>query len=455
MSRLNFLILPLYNLLLPFALLVLLPGSIVKMRRRGGYGGRFWQRFGFFDRETKARLAAIRGRCLWIHAVSVGEVNIARRLIDELLRREPERPLALSVTTTTGFAVATQNAPENLLVIYSPLDLPPVVRAVFRRLRPLQLILVEAEVWPNLVRHARRLNVPVSLVNARLSPRSERRYRRFRWLAAPVFGMLDQVLAQEPEDVPRWTGIGVNPERVTVTGSVKFDPAGAPGPSPERAAAFRRLLEQHFGAPLPPFVLAASTHAGEEKALAERWKTARAAVPQARLLIAPRHAERRAEVLADVESAGLSAALRSAVPPETPGDPDALILDSTGELRDWQALAAVVVIGKSFLAHGGQNPVEAITAGVPVITGPHMENFAALVNLLERAEGVRRLADLSELAPALIEWLRNPEKAAAFALRGRDALMRHHGATARATGELEKMRKNSKKNLQSSDSHAL
>ncbi|MDB6070702.1 MAG: Three-deoxy-D-manno-octulosonic-acid transferase domain protein [Verrucomicrobiales bacterium] len=520
------LVLLIYNLLLPFALLVLLPVSVLKMRRRGGYGSKFWQRFGFFDKATAARLEAVSGKCRWVHAVSVGEVNVARKLIRELLKREPGTPVVLSVTTSTGYAVACEKAPDELTVIYSPVDLALVVGPVFARIRPRQFILVEAEVWPNLVRVMQRARVPVVLVNARLSPRSERRYRKFRWFTAPVFGMLDKVLVQEPEDVARWEGIGAGKGRVAVTGSIKFDQLGQASSNPERVGEFRKLLSGVFGGVVPRVVLLASSHAGEEQAMAEIWNGMKSEFPDAALLIAPRHAERRAEVLIGVTAAGLRGTLRSELPeprldaaPALPGGhhsdlslaedppnmtadnssgisrgdlagnpgiplannpannspaafaaadaedaddaddaadaaatsaadaasaaaaaapfsesalrPEVLVVDSTGELRDWQALAEVVIIGKSFLAKGGQNPVEAIAAGVPVLTGPHMENFAALMILLKSAHGICQVDGLAEVAPAVRNMLSSPGDSRAMSTRGRTALERHSGATRR------------------------
>ena len=435
-----FLVLLIYNFLLPFALLVLLPVSLIKMRRRGGYGAKFWQRFGFFDKATAARLAEGCGKCRWIHAVSVGEVNVARKLIRQLLKREPDIPVVLSVTTSTGYAVACEKAPPQLTVIYSPVDLALVVGPVYARIMPRQFILVEAEVWPNLVRVMQRAQVPVVLVNARLSPRSEKRYRMFRWFVAPVFGMLDKVLVQEPEDVNRWQDIGAKPGHVEVTGSIKFDQEGHVSSVPERVGEFRKILPGIFGGLFPRLVLVASSHSGEELALAGLWSRMRQDFPDVRLLIAPRHAERRAEVLSAVEAAGLSGTLRSMLPVEGSTETDVLIIDSTGELRDWQALAEVVIIGKSFLAKGGQNPVEAIAAGVPVLTGPHMENFSALMKLLKSVDGIHQLPELDfpATAAALRVCLENPAAAKAMAERGRGALGRHAGAT-RRTAEVLKL----------------
>lgn len=427
----------LYNLLLPLGLLILLPASLIKMRRRGGYGRDFPQRFGSFRDEVRAALTAGQGRAWWIHAVSVGEVNVARKLIAEIRRRHPDLPLVLSVTTSTGHAVARENAPAGLTVIYSPVDFGWVVRRVLRLIRPARYILMEAELWPNLVRNARRQGIPVLLANARLSPRSERRYRRFRALAGPLFSMLDRVLVQEESDIARWSGIGVPPERIAVTGSIKYDPAGAPG-GPSRVEEFRALLEGLWGTPAPPLLMLASAHAGEEKLIGEVFLRLRQRIPALRYAAVPRHAERRQEVAADLAALGLTVALRtqlSAAPPQ----PDVLVIDSTGELRDWQSLATLVVIGKSFLAEGGQNPAEAITAGVPVFTGPHMENFLPLMELLTAAHGVTPVASVEALETALLAALEHSADALATAARGRAALTAHSGASRRTVDEIERL----------------
>jgi 3-deoxy-D-manno-octulosonic-acid transferase len=423
----------LYNLLLPAAMLVLVPANLIKMRRRGGYRGKFRERCGFFSAEVKESLRAGRGRAWWIHAVSVGEVNVAQKLLTEIRHRDPERPLVLSVTTSTGRAVAERNIPPGVTVIYSPLDFGWVVRAVLRCIQPERYVLMESELWPNLVRRATLRGIPVILANARLSPRSERRYLKLKPVAVPILSMLRRVLVQDESDVARWAAIGVPAERIRVTGSIKYDLAG--GVNFDRVEEFRALLQSMWDDPLPPVLLAASTHAGEEKALAEVFTALRQEVPRLAFLVAPRHAERRAEVSADLVAGGLRPALRSAWS-EAPLHPDALVIDSTGELRDWQALASVVVIGKSFLAEGGQNPAEAIAAGVPVITGPHMENFAPLMDLLRGADGITEVGSVEELGPVLKEVLGNLEGARAQAARGREALERHRGAAGRAVEEI-------------------
>ncbi len=418
------LVLLLYNLLLPVALLAALPGHLLKMRRRGGYRKGFGERLGVYSRDKRCALAGL-DRPLWIHAVSVGEVNIAAKLIVALREADPGVPIVLSTTTPTGQAIARRGGAD--VVIYHPLDLPPCARSALRKVKPRGLVLVEAEVWPNLVSMARRRGIPISLVNARLSPRSERRYRKFRAFAAPVFGLLDNVCVQELEDVARWEALGVPPERITHAGSIKFDAAG--GGSPRPRAEFRALLDKHLGGRRATILLAGSTHAGEEALIGGMYLRLRERFPDLHYLVAPRHAERRGEILEELRAAGLNPALRSEG--GGAGEADCLVIDSTGELGAWYCEADLVVIGKSFLAEGGQNPVEPLFAGKPVFYGPHMENFAALVAMLDREGGAEGVEDIEGLEAKLSESLERPAQAEAMVGRAIGVLAAHDGAAAR------------------------
>src|SRR5436190_14510274 len=191
-----------YNLLYPLGLLLFLPGQIAKLVGRGNYRPKFGQRLGCYDRTVRARLSS--HRCTWIHAVSVGEVAIALKLAAKLRELEPDFFSVLTTTTTTGFAFATRAVGEGMEVLYSPLDFWPIMRRAYAVIRPVRVVLVEAEVWPNLAAEARNRRIPLALVNARLSKRSEVRFQRFRSLIGPTFRCLDAVCVQEPEDLPRW-----------------------------------------------------------------------------------------------------------------------------------------------------------------------------------------------------------------------------------------------------------
>ncbi len=410
-----------YNLLFPLALLVFLPGYVVKMLRRGNYREKFGQRLGFYDRATRRRLASARNT--WVHAVSVGEVMIALKLVRTMKAAEPALRVALTTTTTTGFALAARDAPDWLEVLYTPLDFWPIMRRAFTLIRPERIILVEGELWPNMTALTRQRKIPLALVNARLSPRSERRFRQFRAVVRPLFARLDLVCVQEPEDVARWESLGVSRERIHPVGSIKFDPTGE-APDPEKPRAFLEEMEISLARPI---LLAGSTHEGEEEILAQVFQDLRDEFPGLFLVIAPRHVERATEIERKLRVMGLTTAFRSA----SVTKPDLLLLDTTGELRNWYPVATIVFIGKSLTARGGQNPVEAIVADRPVLFGPHMENFARLAEQLLQAQGAVQPQDSAALTNAAATLLRDPQARAHLVSNAHGVLRAHRGATSR------------------------
>lgn len=418
----------LYNLLFPVGLLFFLPAYLLKMRRRGNYRRNFAQRFGIYSPELRDRLA--RQSSIWIHAVSVGEVAIALKLAATMRQLDPTFRCVLTTTTTTGYSVAERDAPEWLQVLYNPLDFLPVVRRAFAVIRPTRIILVEAEIWPNLAAEARQRRIPLALVNARLSPRSERRFRRFRALVAPTFRSLDLVCVQEPADVDRWQSLGVEPSRIRHVGSIKFDSVDVAAPSLQPFGMLPRL-----GIAADAQVLfGGSTHAGEEEVLAQTLLELRREFPSLVLIIAPRHVERAAEIRVRLEQLGLFVRQRTDVG-NIETAVDCLLLDSTGELRNWYAVAAVVFVGKSLTTNGGQNPVEPILANKPVIFGPHMENFAVLASALVAAGGAVQVRDAVSLREAAAELLRNPSVRTQLVDNAQRVIASHRGATER-TAEL-------------------
>ncbi len=431
--------LTLYNLALPFGLALMLPAAILKMRRRNGRWRDLAQRIGWHNDETQAAIAALPQRKrFWVHAVSVGEVGVAQKLIVRLLRQHSDLGIVLSTTTPTGHALATEFAARHagrIVAIYNPVDLPGVGRLMLGRIQPTHIVLVEAEVWPNLTSAATRLGIPVSLVNARLSPRSERRYRKFRWLVEPVFRMLHQVLVQEEADTARWLGLGVDAERIRLTGSIKYDPEGSLVPA-AKIDELRCVLTQTGIASAQPILLAASTHAGEEIELARVFQHLREIIRDLVLLIVPRHVERRAEISSALQTLGLSPALRSDSASRVDSNAPVFLIDTTGELAAWQHLATLVVVGKSFLSKGGQNPAEAALAQKPVLFGPHMENFTPLVDLLLKKRGAQQVADFNELESACLTLLQDRAKTSAMAQAGHTALKAHEGATQRSITHL-------------------
>jgi len=414
-----------YNLVYPVGLLFFLPGQIMKLVRRGNYRHKLGQRFGFYDNQVRTRLATHRNT--WIYAVSVGEVAIALKLAATLRKLDPDFFCVVTTTTTTGFQVATAGANERMEVLYSPLDFWPIMRRAFAAIQPVRIILVEAEVWPNLAAEAQRQSIPLALVNARLSKRSEARFRRFDFLIAPTFRCLDAVCVQEPDDIERWVGLGVARERIHDVGSIKYDPAEVrlnPDLPLELLASFGIDRDS-------PILFGGSTHAGEEEILGEIFQRLRADFPAFTLIVAPRHVERVAEIRGRLEKLGLKISLRSESRRIRSSPPDCLLLDTTGELQHWYAVATIVFVGKSLTARGGQNPVEPILAGKPVLFGPHMENFSALAQALVVNKAAVQVRDPNSLQQQIAWLLRDRDAALRLVANAHSVLARHSGATER------------------------
>jgi 3-deoxy-D-manno-octulosonic-acid transferase len=411
-----------YNLLWPIGLLFFLPGYFAKMIRRGGYRDKFGQRLGIYDRELRDRLS--KQHSTWLHAVSVGEVNIALKLANALGVLEPDLRCVLTTTTTTGFALARKTAPHWIEVMYTPLDYWPIMRRAFSVIRPARIVLVEAEVWPNLAATAHARSISLALVNARLSARSERRYGRFRFFVAPTFRLLDLVCVPERRDVERWTALGVLRNRIHVTGNIKFD-LEVRTQSQTVAASV-----SDFGSD-PLVLFGGSTHRGEEEILARVFLKLREEFPALRLFIAPRHVERLKEIRVQLGALPLRVKLASEAPTGGATGADCLLLDTTGELDRWYGIATVVFIGKSLTAHGGQNPVEPIFAGKPVVFGPHMENFATLANTLVASNSAMQVADADSLKRTVAGLLCDRNARRRLVQNAHAALSEHQGATAR------------------------
>jgi 3-deoxy-D-manno-octulosonic-acid transferase len=434
----------LYRLLFPFAFLVALPFYALRLVRREkgraaqakppGYRLGIGQRFGRYDSEMRAHFAkSAQSAPVWICSISVGETLVALKIARAIRARDPQARIVLSVTTSTGYELLLREAAafEWLVPLYNPIDFLFAARAAISAIQPRVLMLTEGGIWPNLLTAARAAKIRIVLAGARLSPRSERRWRRFGKIARTVWGLFDLVCVPEAEDVARFESIGVASERIRHTGSVKFDNAAKDAPS--REAEFRALV-----APLSftgPLIVGGSTWAPEERALADAVEKLRADFPTLRLILVPRHVERAAAIAEDLTRAGLRVALRSKLPHT--GGADVLLVDTTGELRDWYALATVVFVGKSLpgIAEiGGQNAGEPAALGLPVVFGPHMENFTPLVAHLLHDDAAVQVAGAADLPGSIRTLLADSEKRAAIGTRARAALVPHQGAAARTAG---------------------
>lgn len=419
----RFLFLFIYNLFIPLFLIISIPGYLIKMKRRGGFGTGLSERFGIYRKKREEEPQ----NGLYVHAVSVGEVFIALKFIREWSKTHSE-PVVLATSTATGHQIVRDAKLPNVRPLYSPLDLPGLPGRCLSRFTPKAVVLIEAELWPNFAEVCHRRGIPMLMLNARLSPRSEGRYAKVRGITSILFSRLSAMGAQNENDRGRFAGIGVNPDIISVTGSIKFDVLGDT-PQGERKE-FRDILNRLSSG--KRIVLAASTHAGEESLIARAIREA-GAFP----LIVPRHAERRSAVVADLKAAGFTPLLRTENNlPETAPENACYIADTTGELKDWTNLADAVIIGKSFLAKGGQNPVEAIAAHKPVITGPDMSNFEDLVKLLENVGGILR-CPAEELSSTIRKTLKETEATTARTNAAYEALSVHSGATRRSVELVE------------------
>ena len=315
---------------------------------------------------------------IWIHAVSVGEVQAARTLIPGLRDRYPDHPLWLSTTTQTGRAVAARiEAVDGLF--YFPLDLPAVIDRVLDRVRPVLFLAVDTELWPNLLRGCARRGVRTMLVNGRISDRSYPRYRLVRWLLRRVLADVDRCCAQSEESARRLIDLGAPPGRVAMTGNLKFDAAAGSSPDPRPGD---DGLPGLFGwSPDRPVLMAASTHPGEEGPVLGAFLQLRTRVPDLVLMLAPRHPERGAEVAALAAERGVAAVRRSRLSEFGAGPADVVVLDTVGELAALFRAATVVFLGGSLVPAGGHNVIEPAVWGKAVVFGPHMENFAEIAEL--------------------------------------------------------------------------
>jgi len=407
-----------YRILFPLLLIPALPYYLWRMLRRGGYVTGFSQRLGFFPSPGPK---APGRRRFWIQAVSVGEIEAIGPLLRQL-RATGEAEIILTTTTSTGFRLAKDRYADVADAIgVFPADLWPCSALAWRRIRPDVIVLVEGELWPEHLAQARARGVPAFLINGRISDKSFARHLRFRSLSRHVLGHFRRIAAGSEEDARRFRELGCE---AVLTGNIKFDVASdAPMSVDERA---RLRADLGFGAdPRTVVLLGSSTWKSEEALLLRGVRAARAAGHDVRLLLVPRHSERRAEVVAEVSASGLDWHQRSSGGPAAPDGTVVHLADTTGELRRLTRAADLAFCGKSLAPHeGGQTPVEAAAAGVAIVYGPRMTNFRDIARGLEEAGAALKAADEARLAALLAHLLGD---AAARAEMGRRAAAWHQG----------------------------
>ena len=416
-----------YSLFLAFAFALALPWFLWKGRNTGKYLRTFRERMG----RLPVYLNVDGERSIWVHAVSVGEVLAARPLIESLKARFPGLRVFLSTTTMTGNAVARKSVRGTDGLFYAPFDWPGPVRKALATLNPALLLLVETEIWPNLIHEARAKGTRVAVVNGRISPRSFARYRLVRRWLESVLHDVDLFLMQAESHAERVRRIGAPAERVRVTGNLKFDAAEAPR-APGRLV--RLLLDGHRRD--HPMWVAGSTVTGEEELVLRAFHRVRERLPETRLVLAPRHPERFSEVPALIEAAGFRCLRRSELDPGRWRGGEVLLLDTMGELAQIYPLATVVFVGGSLVPSGGHNILEPAVAGKPIVVGPHMENFQEIADQFLAEGAMVQVRSAEELAREVESLLSDEVRRKSLGARARSLIERNRGALGRTLDAL-------------------
>lgn len=419
----------LYNILFTICFVLASPRYFWRMCRRGNWQTGFRQRFGKYDSNFKQSIT--NRHVLWAHAVSVGEVNICTALIRALEPRFPNLKIVVSTTTSTGMGELQSKLPNHIGKIYYPIDYRACVVRALSTINPEAIVLIEGEIWPNFLWRARELRKPIFLVNARLSPRSYRRYKLFRFLFKPLFASFRGVGAQNEADASKLRELGCRPEAIRIVGNLKFGGAALE----ERPTIDVPGMLAQLGVPQTAKVMiGGSTHKGEEAILAQIFLRLRTRIPELFLVLVPRHFERSREIGRELAQLGIKFCYRSEVTPQTryaARELDCLLVNTTGELKVFYRQADVVFIGKSLTAEGGQNPIEAGEIGKAMVFGPNMQNFAQVAKMFVERDGAIQVSDAGELEATFSGLLLDDARREQLGTNARSVVKENQGAIER------------------------
>jgi 3-deoxy-D-manno-octulosonic-acid transferase len=414
----------LYNLAFLLFGIAYLPIFLVKIRQAESRRTLLAERLGCFPRGWEEKFLG--KKILWLHAVSVGEVMAVQKFVERFLELFPEYHVVVTTVTPTGQKIAKKMEGEKISVCYFPFDLTGIVRKFLRRLKPECILLVETEIWPNLLIEAKRAGVPVGVVNGRLSARSVRRYDKFRFFFKPLFRRLDFVFVQGPEDARRFARLGVDSVRIHVLGNMKFDNVSLA--SQEGASVLDQ--RQQWGFEPEDWVwMAGSTHAGEEEILVNVFLDLLETYPSLKLFLAPRHVERCPELADWLKKRGFR--VRVATDPEPEQNFQVLLLDQLGVLKHNYGLADVVFMGGSLEPSGGQNPIEPAHFKRAIIHGPYVFNFENIYRALDREGGALLVRDEAQLKFALKRLFEHAQERHQLGENAFESVSRLQGATDR------------------------
>ena len=409
----------LYSVLTLLVLVACTPYFLYQAIRHNKYVGSLRQRLGYLpvsfnlDGEDS----------IWVHAVSVGEVNAALPLIEALRRRYAPRPMVVTTVTPTGSERVRKLFGDEVFHVYLPYDLPRAVKRFLDRIRPALAVVMETEIWPNLYYHCGRRGIPLAIVNARLSERSLRGYAPIRMLVREALGHVALVAAQSHADARRYRALGAPAERVHVSGNLKYDM-----PLPQGARQRADDLQAQWG-PTRPVWMAASTHEGEDLAVFEAHLKVLARMPDALLLIAARHPERFRSIEHAARNLGFAVATHSAA--DANAETQCLVIDSMGVMMRYFAACNLAFVAGSLVPIGGHNVLEPAALSKPVVVGPYTFNFEEITRTMIDAGAARRVASAEELGATVLELLRSPAELARMGAAARMVCARERGAARR------------------------
>ncbi len=411
----------LYSFVTLLTLLALSPYFVYQALRHNKYVGSLGQRLGYLP----VSLNLDGDDSIWVHAVSVGEVLAARSLISEMRRRYPRLRLFLSTTTRAGQQLARRSVADVDGVFYFPFDWTFTARRTLNLVKPRLFVMIETEIWPNLLRECRRRGVRTVLVNGRISYRSFPRYRLIRPFFRRVLADVDRFCVQGDEAARRLVQLGADPARITVTGSLKFDSLDViptPGRGRERVLRFFRM------SPNRPVLVAGSTLKGEEEAIVRAFNRLRTSGGNPLLVLAARHPERFAEVERLCRQEGLSTIRRTELPIDAEPRADAVVLDTIGELAEVYQIATVVFVGGSLVRAGGHNILEPAAFGKPIVFGPHMENFAEIAQAFLANDAAVQVRSDRDLDATIVSLMGDPVRRARLGAAARALVEANRGA---------------------------
>ncbi len=424
-----------YSVLIVTFFLVMSPYLAWQAVRYRKYIGSLRQRFGYLPISFNLDAE----ESIWIHAVSVGEVLTARALLPELRERYPRYRLHLSTTTMTGQQIARNSLQYVDEVFYFPFDLRFIVNRTLRLVKPKLFVMMETEIWPNLLRACRQAGVRTALVNGRISSRSYPRYRLARPFFRRVLANVDRFCMQSEESARRIIDMGADPERVVVTGSLKFDSLDLSGTAPGADRGRNRVL-RYFRIPSDrPVIIAASTLKGEEEPVFEAFQRIRARVPDTLLIIAPRKPERFDEVEQIARRGGWRVGRRSELPVDAEPRQDVVVLDTIGELAQLYQVATAVFVGGSLVDQGGHNIIEPAVFGKAIVFGPYMQNFAEIARAFVENDAAIQIRTPRELEHALLGLLNDPVRRARLGAAARALVEANRGARGKTMAAIAKL----------------